>query len=398
MGAVIAGPGHRIRRPGRAGNGARRVDTFIGIDRRIGDGRKRRRMFHDAAEKRLALGRQTERHFPVGKGIDLAVEVPDRNMGMAAIAGQALERLRHEGGAQPVLFGDGFDHEFEEGMFVCGLQRVVIFPVHLELAVRVLMVILVGLPAQLQHVIANLGNDIITAHHRLLVVAGLFRRVVFVGDFRTIRRNQEKFRLHARLDPEPFARRLSDELFQHHARRLLHRLAFHHAIGSDPGDILFPRKLDDRGSVGHGKKIGMGGRQIEPGGEARKTRAILLHIGNRFCGNQLGALAAEEIGITDHEIFDALFGSKFGEVQCHVIPLFLNIRHFIEKRRAHPPKCARPFLWLKSCLCPGTSWFPPAEPAPWRQPPSSAPPDLPAPDCGDGSCRRHARWSAPRAS
>ena len=52
------------------------------------------------------------------------------------------------------------------------------------------------------------------------------------------------------------------------ARRLFHRLVFHDAIGSNPGHILFPRQLDHRGWVRHGPHVGVGGRQIKPGGKA----------------------------------------------------------------------------------------------------------------------------------
>ena len=52
---------------------------------------------------------------------------------------------------KPVLLGDRLGHVFEEGVLVGGLERVVILPVHLELAVRVLMVVLVRAPAELEH-------------------------------------------------------------------------------------------------------------------------------------------------------------------------------------------------------------------------------------------------------
>ena len=85
------------------------------------------------------------------KALVLPVEIPDRDVGVAAVAGQALEGLRHEGRAQAVLLGDRLDHELEERMLVGGDERVVELPVHLELAVGVLVVVLVGLPAELQH-------------------------------------------------------------------------------------------------------------------------------------------------------------------------------------------------------------------------------------------------------
>ncbi|MGO8477627.1 hypothetical protein ACC739_37530, partial [Rhizobium ruizarguesonis] len=37
--------------------------------------------------------------------------------------------------------------------------------------------------------------------------------------------------------------------------------------------------------------VGMSRRKIEPGCKARKAGAIFLHIGDGFCGDQLGALA-----------------------------------------------------------------------------------------------------------
>jgi hypothetical protein len=46
-------------------------------------------------------------------------------------------------------------------------------PVHLELAVGVLVVVLVRAPAEFQHVVADLGDHVVAAHQCLLVVAGL---------------------------------------------------------------------------------------------------------------------------------------------------------------------------------------------------------------------------------
>ena len=51
VGAIIAGPGHRVGRPGRAGDRARGIDALVGVDRRIGDRSKSRGMLHDAAEE-----------------------------------------------------------------------------------------------------------------------------------------------------------------------------------------------------------------------------------------------------------------------------------------------------------------------------------------------------------
>ena len=67
---------------------------------------------------------------------------------MAAVAGQMGEGLGHEGGAQAVLLGERLDHVLEEGVPVGGDQGVVVEPVHLELAVGVLVVVLVRRPSR----------------------------------------------------------------------------------------------------------------------------------------------------------------------------------------------------------------------------------------------------------
>jgi hypothetical protein len=92
---------------------------------------------------------------------------------VAAIAGEMREGLGHEGGAKAVPLGDGLDHVLEKAMPISGLQDVAIEPVHLELAVRVLVVVLVRAPAERRHRVADLADHVEAAHQRLLVVAGL---------------------------------------------------------------------------------------------------------------------------------------------------------------------------------------------------------------------------------
>ena len=79
-----------------------------------------------------------------------------------------------------MLLGDGLDHELEERDLVGRRQRIGEVPVDLELAIRILMVVLVGAPAEAGHGGADLGNDIEPAHDGGLVVTGLFRRVAVV--------------------------------------------------------------------------------------------------------------------------------------------------------------------------------------------------------------------------
>ena len=65
-----------------------------------------------------------------------------------------------------MLFGDRLYHELEEGVPVRGDQRVVIVPVHFELSVGVLVVVLIGPPAECLHTVADLRHHLVAAHQR----------------------------------------------------------------------------------------------------------------------------------------------------------------------------------------------------------------------------------------
>ena len=215
-------------------------------------------MVEHAAEEVEGEFREAELRIRVVEQVAPALRVPHRNMRVAAIAREAEERLRHEGGAQPVLLGNRLHHEFEEGVPVRRHQRVVIVPVHLELAVGVLMVVLVGAPAQGKHGVADFGDDIVTAHQRLLVVAGLRVDIARVRNAGAGGVDQVVLGLDAGLHPEPFGRGLGDEVLQHDARRLLDRPAVHDEVPGDPRHVGLPGKPDDARRVGHGQHVGMG--------------------------------------------------------------------------------------------------------------------------------------------
>ena len=152
-------------------------------------------MVGERGKAELALG--------VVEQVDVAPVVPQRDMRVAAIAGQMHERLRHKGGAQSVLPRKLFDHEFEEHVAIGGDQRVVIGPVHLELAVGVLVIALIGRPAELKHRIANRADQLISAQECGLVIAGLRLPVGLVGDREAIRPQYKKFGLDPGLHPIP---------------------------------------------------------------------------------------------------------------------------------------------------------------------------------------------------
>ncbi|CAI8326003.1 MAG: Uncharacterised protein [Rhodospirillaceae bacterium] len=237
---------------------------------------------------------------------------------MAAVAGQALDRLGHKGRPVAVLFGNGLDHEFEERVLVGRAQRVVELPVHLKLAVGVLVVVLVRPPAQLQHIVADLGDDIVAAHHRLLVVAGLFGAVVGVGNLGSLRRKQEEFGLHPGFDAQAIGLGAGKQAVEYVARGLLHQFVFHHQISGDPGDFALPRQLDHRGRVRHGEHVGVRRGHIQPAGEPGEACAFFLHVRDGLRGHQFGPLRTEQIGERDHEVLNAFFFGEGREVGGHV--------------------------------------------------------------------------------
>src|ERR1700677_5414414 len=98
-----------------------------------------------------------------------------------------------------MLLGDRLHHVFEEGMAIGRFKGGVVFPVHLELAVGVLVIVLIRLPPQRIHAVADFRNDIVAAHGGLLVVSGLGLRIRRVGDRLAVRRDQKIFAFDAGL-------------------------------------------------------------------------------------------------------------------------------------------------------------------------------------------------------
>src|ERR1700719_1498249 len=105
-------------------------------------------MGEDSSEKLISEGGETELARGIVKQVGLARTVPQRYMRVATAPGQMHERLWHEGCAQPVLPSELLDHEFEEHVAIGRHERVVIGPVHLELAVCVLVIALIRPPAE----------------------------------------------------------------------------------------------------------------------------------------------------------------------------------------------------------------------------------------------------------
>ena len=183
------------------------------------------------------------------------------------------------------------------------VSAVVELPVHLELAVGVLVVVLVGLPAEREHAVADLGDHIVAAHQGLLVVAGLApgcrrrRRwrlpsLARAGRTRTRRRSSCG-------SPASAARR---DLALQHLARMARSTGWPSItrIAGEPADLGLPGQLD-RGSPGSGmaKQVRIGRRHVEPRREAARSRRRRAgHAADGGRRHQLGAQAAEQIDVS----------------------------------------------------------------------------------------------------
>ncbi len=239
---------------------------------------------------------------------------------MAAVAGQVHERLGHEGRAHPVLFRDRPRHVFEEHVPVGSQQAIVIVPVHLELAIGVLVVVLVRLPAQGEHGIADLGDHVVAPHQRLLVVAGFLLGVGGIGQGLAVGRDQEELALHAALHALAVLGGAGDHLLQLRARAVGDFLAVHPQVAGEPTHFRLPRQLDQAVGIGLGEQVGVRRCHVEPGGEAGETGAVALHVADRRGRRQLGAQHAEQVGVADQEILDLSLFGDFGQIGGHGEP------------------------------------------------------------------------------
>jgi hypothetical protein len=129
--------------------------------------------------------RQAEAARVVGRVVDLEdvlVVLPQAHVEVAPVAGEVAERLRHEGRDQATLLCQRLEHVAEEDRAVACRESVGVVEVLLELAVRVLVVVGVVVPAQVRHVARYLRHEVEIAREAAHVVAGLLHAVERVGE------------------------------------------------------------------------------------------------------------------------------------------------------------------------------------------------------------------------
>ena len=158
-------------------------------------------MMQDAAQELVGQRRQSHLVALVEEQIAAPGLIPQRQVHVAAVAGQMRERLGHEGGPVAVVLGQLFDHVLEEHMAIGGGQRVGVFPVHFELTVGILVIVLVRPPTERVHRLTDLTHHVVAAHQRRLVIAGLALGVAGVRDLGAVGCQQEILALHAAMQP-----------------------------------------------------------------------------------------------------------------------------------------------------------------------------------------------------
>ena len=202
-------------------------------------------------------------------------------------------------------------------MAVGGAEAVGVLPVHLELAVRILVVVLIRVPAEIDHVVADLADDVVAAHERRLVIAGLLLDVPPIGDCGAVLVDEEELALDPGAKLVAQLRRRLDLTLEDDAGRRLDIPVVHPEIGRQPCDLGPPGESDETVRVRHGEHVGVRGSHVEPRREAGEARPVTLHVPDRPRRHELGAKGSEEVREADEEIPDPFLFRELGEVRRH---------------------------------------------------------------------------------
>ena len=269
-------------------------------------------MSQQAAEEVIRQGRKA---LLAGWVVEeVAAALPERHMQVGAIAGEALDRLGIKAHAAAVLLRQGGGHHLEEGVAVGGGEGIGEGPVQLELAIGILVIGLIGPPAQLLHGADQFADQRIAPHQAQLVVAGLRLAIEAVGHTALLGIEQEELRLHTAAELEAEGLGPLQLLLEHPPRRLLERLTLHHQIGGHPGHFPLPGQHHQAGRIGQGQHIGIGRGEMQPGREARKARPAFRQGRHGRSRHQLGPLHAEQVGEGEEHMAQATVGNDVGQV------------------------------------------------------------------------------------
>ncbi len=261
--AVVAAPGRVGRRPGGARVGRADADALVGVDRRGDDRGDRLGVMDEAGDEVVGVVGE-----PVAVRVARALEevllaglVPEREVEVAAVAGQVPERLRHERRQLAALLRHDVDHVAEEDRAVAGDERVVVGEVGLELAVRVLVVVRVVAVAELVRVARERRQELVVAVQRLGVVAGLIARIERIVDDEhavLVLAHEEELGLEAHLEAEAEIGGARDGVAQDGARAVQPRLALDGHVAGEAHELGLPGDARVRRGVGHGEHVRRG--------------------------------------------------------------------------------------------------------------------------------------------
>ena len=245
-------------------------------------------MVKDASHEVTGDRRQPAGVTLIPEQVCRAVLVPQAHVIMGATAGQMVERLGEERRHHPVLLGDRLHHPAEERVPVGRRQRIGVTPVDLELAVGILVIVGVGVPAQLLHVPDQRRHQIEVAVQGDEVVTGLLEDVEGIaGHVLAIvgLAQQNELRLDADLEGVPLRPGPLQLSPQDRARTVVERLALDLDVAGDPGHVGAPGHGRQRVEVGDVQHVGIvrplphvAGRET---GEAGPLRGHVIEMGGR---------------------------------------------------------------------------------------------------------------------
>ncbi len=270
-------------------------------------------MRHQAGDEVVALLREPEPARVVGR-IDVeevALAVPQAHVHVAAVAGQVRERLRHERRDQPALLRERLDHVAEEDRAVARDERVVEGEVLLELAVRVLVVGRVVVPAERRDVPRDVRDEAERARQRAHVVAGLVEVVERVGELDPAvlaLAHEEVLQLAAHLERVAQLGGARELVAQDRARAERPRLALDCDVAGEARDLRLPRQVGQRRRVRHRRDVGIVRSLADVAGrEARESGAVgeqPVQVRHR---HQLGVRLAVHVDELGEDELDAAF-------------------------------------------------------------------------------------------
>ena len=228
-----------------------------------------------------AVSRQAEAARVVrGVALEHVLAVlPQAHVEVAAVAGEVAERLRHERRDHPALLGERLDHVAEEDRAVGRGERVGEVEVLLELAVRVLVVGGVVVPAEVGEVARHLRDEVEVAGEAAHVVAGLVEAVERVRQLDPAvlgLAHEEVLELGADHELVAELARAVELVAQDRARAVGPLLALHVNVAGEPRHAGLPRQRGEAAHVRHGREVRVVRELADrAGGEPGEAGAVL---------------------------------------------------------------------------------------------------------------------------